>query len=84
MSTLTKQIKELQEKNFKLEFDANNRKSELEKKNFKEMTDEIKRLEAKVKEKQMMSEGLENKIFNLESRVATENSNLYQKIEEYK
>lgn len=50
MATLTKQIKDLNEKNYQLELELRSRNSEMEKKAIKDQHDEVKKLEQHLRE----------------------------------
>ncbi len=76
VAMLTKQIKEFQEKNYKLEFEQRSRRSELEKNNFKNQTDEIKKLELLLREKTDLIDELEMHRFNVEEKMAKEQSQM--------
>lgn len=69
---LTKQIKELQEKNYRLEIDQMQKQGQIEKKAFKDQVDEVKRMENELREKNDIIEELEMNKFNIEELLGKE------------
>ena len=65
-------MKDLQEKNYKLEFESKSKASENEKRAFKDLAEENKNLEEQLREKIDIIEELEMQRFNLEEKITKE------------
>ena len=65
VQNFTKQIKEFQEKNYKLEFEIKQRNIDLEKRAFKEQVDEVRRMDQNLNERSDRIMELEMQNFQL-------------------
>lgn len=81
---LTKQIKELQEKNYRLEIDQMQKQGQIEKKAFKDQVDEVKRMENELREKNDMIEELEMNKFNIEELLQKEQNKMKNEMDDMK
>eukprot|EP00347_Sterkiella_histriomuscorum_P007684 403347970 len=81
VQNLTQQVKDLQEKNYRLQVESNQRSMENEKRVFKDQSEEIKRLESQIREKSDQLDELELESFNMKQKHSEEIAKLTYDLE---